>query len=92
MNQLLPLALIFAMACIGIGMLFCTIRLLIGPTAQDRVLALDTLWMCSMLMCLLLGIRHGSMVYFEIALLIALLGFVSTVALAKFLMRGEIIE
>ena len=92
MNQLLPLALIFAMACIGIGMLFCTIRLLIGPTAQDRVLALDTLWMCSMLMCLLLGIRHGSMVYFEIALLIALLGFVSTVALAKLLMRGEIIE
>lgn len=92
MTQLLPLALTFAMACIGIGMLFCTVRLLIGPSAQDRVLALDTLWMCSMLICLLLGVRYGSMVYFEVALLIALLGFVSTIALAKFLMRGEIIE
>jgi multicomponent K+:H+ antiporter subunit F len=92
MNQLLPIALNFAMACVGIGALFCTIRLLVGPTAQDRVLALDTLWMCSMLMCLLLGIRYGSMVYFEVALLIALLGFVSTIAIAKFLMRGEIIE
>jgi len=92
MNAFLPLALMFAMACVGIGILLCAVRLLIGPSAQDRVLALDTLWMCSMLMCLLLGIRHGSMVYFEVALLIALLGFVSTVALAKFLMRGEIIE
>jgi multicomponent K+:H+ antiporter subunit F len=56
------------------------------------VLALDTLWMCTMLLALLLGIAHGSLVYFEAALLIALLGFVSTVALAKFLMRGEVIE
>jgi multicomponent K+:H+ antiporter subunit F len=92
MNQVLPIALYFAMACISIGALLCTLRLLIGPSAQDRVLALDTLWMCSMLICLLLGIRYGSMVYFEVALLIALLGFVSTIAIAKFLMRGEIIE
>ena len=92
MNQLLPLALGFALACVGLAILFCTLRLLIGPSAQDRVLALDTLWMCCMLLCLLLGMRFGSMVYFEVALLIALLGFASTVALAKFLMRGEIIE
>lgn len=92
MNQLLPLALGFALACVGLAILFCTLRLLIGPSAQDRVLALDTLWMCCMLLCLLLGMQHGNMVYFEAALLIALLGFVSTVALAKFLMRGEIIE
>lgn len=92
MSLLLSLALHFALACVGIGILFCTVRLLIGPSAQDRVLALDTLWMCTMLLCLLLGIRHGSMVYFEVALLIALIGFVSTIALAKFLMRGEIIE
>lgn len=92
MTSLLPLALGFAMSCVGLGILFCTLRLLIGPTAQDRVLALDTLWMCCMLFCLLLGMRFGSMVYFEVALLIALLGFASTVALAKFLMRGEIIE
>jgi len=64
----------------------------IGPTAQDRVLALDTLWMCAILLALVLGIRFGSLIYFEVALLIALIGFVSTIALAKFLMRGEIIE
>ena len=56
------------------------------------VLALDSLWMCTMLLALLLVIAHGSLVYFEAALLIALLGFVSTIALAKFLMRGEVIE
>ncbi|MGB4466924.1 MAG: K+/H+ antiporter subunit F [Azovibrio sp.] len=92
MNHVLPIALIFAMSCVSIAALLCCLRLLIGPSAQDRVLALDTLWICSMLMCLLLGIRYGSMIYFEVALLIALLGFVSTIAMAKFLMRGEIIE
>ena len=75
-----------------LGMVLCALRLAVGPTAQDRVLALDTLWMCTMLLALLLGIAHGSLVYFEAALLIALLGFVSTIALAKFLMRGEVIE
>ncbi|MCE1238668.1 MAG: K+/H+ antiporter subunit F [Azonexaceae bacterium] len=89
---LLPLALNFALGCVGLALVFCTLRLLRGPSAQDRVLALDTLWMCAMLLILLLGMRHGSLVYFEAALLIALLGFVSTVALAKFLMRGEVIE
>ena len=73
-------------------MLFCAIRLLIGPTVHDRVLALDTLWMCAMLLSIMFGIRFGNLVYFEAALLIALLGFVSTIALAKFMMRGEIIE
>ena len=92
MNHVLPWALTFAMSCVGIAALFCSLRLLIGPSAQDRVLALDTLWMCCMLMCLLFGIRYGSMVYFDVALLIALLGFASTIAMAKFLMRGEIIE
>ncbi len=89
---LLSGATFFAMVCTVIGMIFCTIRLLIGPSAQDRVLALDTLWMCTMLLAVLLGIRHGSQIYFEAALLIALIGFVSTIALAKFLMRGEVIE
>ncbi|MBL8364748.1 MAG: K+/H+ antiporter subunit F [Comamonas sp.] len=89
---LLSAASIFAMACVVLSMLLCTWRLMIGPSAQDRVLALDTLWMCTMLLALLLGIRHGSQIYFEAALMIALVGFVSTVALAKFLMRGEVIE
>ena len=73
-------------------MLFCAVRLLIGPAAHDRVLALDTLWICGMLLAIVLGIRSGSPIYFEAAMLIALIGFVSTVALTKFLMRGEIIE
>ena len=88
----LSAAILFAMGCVVLGMILCTLRLLIGPSAQDRVLALDTLWMCTMLLALMLGIRHDSQIYFEAALLIALIGFVSTMALAKFLMRGEVIE
>ncbi len=92
MTLLLTLAISFAQLCVLLAMLFCTIRLLRGPTAQDRVLALDSLWMAAMLFILLLGVRFSSTVYFEAAMLIALTGFVSSVALAKFLMRGEIIE
>lgn len=91
-DTLLSLAIGFALVCVVLAMLLCTVRLLIGPSAQDRVLALDTLWMSTMLLALVLGIRYGSQVYFDAALLIALLGFVSTIALAKFLMRGEVIE
>lgn len=92
MTMLLTLSIGFVLICVLLAMLLCTIRLLIGPSAHDRVLALDTLWMCCMLLALVLGIRYGNQIYFEAALLIALLGFVSTIALAKFLMRGEIIE
>lgn len=77
--------LVAAMAC-------CVYRLVRGPRAQDRVLGLDALYVCAMLLFLLFGIRTGSTLYFEAALVIALLGFVSTAALAKFLMRGEVIE
>lgn len=92
MSALLHFAAGFALVCVIIAMLFCTVRLLIGPNAQDRILALDTLWMCAMLLALVQGMRFGNPIYFEAALLIVLIGFVSTVALAKFLMRGEIIE
>lgn len=92
MTMLLQFSMDFVLACVIIAMLFCTVRLLLGPSAQDRILALDTLWMCGMLLALVLGIRFGSQIYFEAALLIALTSFVSTVALAKFLMRGEVIE
>ncbi len=92
MTTLLQWSIGFAFICILLAMLFCTVRLLIGPTAHDRVLALDTLWMCAMLLALMMGITFGSLIYFEAAMLIALLGFVSTIALTKFLMRGEIIE
>ncbi len=67
-------------------------RLLRGPRAQDRVLGLDAFYVAGMLLLLTLGIRSGFTIYFEMALAIALLGFVSTAALAKFLMRGEVIE
>jgi len=88
----LELCMGFAFVSTIIAMVFCTVRLLLGPSAQDRVLALDTLWMCSMLLALVLGIRFGNLIYFEAAMLIALVGFVSSVAMAKFLIRGEIIE
>lgn len=68
------------------------LRLLRGPRAQDRVLALDTLYLNAAMLLLVFGIRTGSAHYFEVALLITLLGFVSTAALSKFLMRGEVIE
>jgi multicomponent K+:H+ antiporter subunit F len=91
-SSLLLYSIIFAQICILLAMLFCTIRLVIGPSAQDRILALDTLWMCTMLQALMMGIRFSNDLYFDLALLIALTGFVSSIALAKFLMRGEIIE
>jgi multicomponent K+:H+ antiporter subunit F len=92
METLLELAIGYAMVCVLVALALCTARLMIGPSGHDRVLALDTLWMCGMLLALVLGIRFGTQVYFEVAILVALVGFVSTVAMAKFLMRGEIIE
>lgn len=85
-------ALTFATVCISLGMVLALMRLLLGPTAQDRVIALDLIYVCAMLLLLVQGIRYGSTLYFSIALLIALLGFVGSVAMAKFLLRGEVIE
>jgi multicomponent K+:H+ antiporter subunit F len=92
MNTLFDYSAWFASLCLVLAMLISLVRLLLGPAAQDRVLALDTFYMNGMLTLLMLGIRSGSGVYFDMALLIALLGFVSSVALAKFLLRGEVIE
>jgi multicomponent K+:H+ antiporter subunit F len=92
MSALFEFAVTFAQFCFALAMTFATIRLLRGPTAQDRVLALDTLYVNGMLMLLMLGIRTSTTVYTDIALLIALFGFVGSVALAKFLLRGEVIE
>jgi len=89
---LLQFSLHYVFFCVLVAMLFCTVRLVLGPSAHDRVLTLDTLWMCAMQLALVLGMRFASDLYFEAAMLIALLGFVSTVAMAKFLMRGEVIE
>lgn len=67
-------------------------RVIRGPRAQDRVLCLDAMYVTALLLMLTIGIRSGSAIYFEAALIIAVLGFVSSIALAKFLMRGEVIE
>ena len=77
--------LVAAMACYAY-------RLIRGPRAQDRVLCLDAMYVSAMLLVLTIGIRTGSAIYFEAALIISVLGFVSSIALAKFLMRGEVIE
>jgi multicomponent K+:H+ antiporter subunit F len=92
MNGMLPWATSFALLAVALGMIFAAIRLLRGPAAEDRVLALDTLYVNTMIMTLILGIHLGSRFYFDIVLLIALLGFVSSAAMAKFLLRGEVIE
>jgi multicomponent K+:H+ antiporter subunit F len=80
-------ALVFAVA-----MALNAYRLAIGPTATDRVLALDTLYMNTLAVLVLFGIRQNTQAYFEAALVVALLGFVSTIALAKYIARGRIIE
>ena len=92
MNAVLDLAVHFALACFAAAMLCALLRLLRGPSAQDRILALDTLYINGMLSILMLGIGLGSAIYFDIALLVALFGFVGSAAMAKFLLRGEVIE
>jgi multicomponent K+:H+ antiporter subunit F len=85
-------ALVCAQILLGAAMILSLARLLRGPSAQDRVLALDTLCVNAMLLIVEFGMRTGSELYFEAALVIGTLGFVSTSALAKFLLRGEVIE
>ena len=85
-------SLLVAQCLLAIAMGCAAFRVLRGPRAQDRVVALDTLYVNVMLLLLIIGIRSGSTRYFEASLIIAVLGFVGTVALAKFLMRGEVIE
>jgi len=92
MNGVFASAVWFAQLCIAIAMLNALVRLFIGPAAQDRVLAFDSLYMNGMLLLLTLGISSQLTAYFDMALLIGLFGFVGTVALAKFLLRGEVIE
>lgn len=90
--SILAWALGLAHLFLALAMACAVFRVARGPRAQDRILGLDTLYVNAMLLLLTFGIRTGSTLYFELALIIALLGFVTTVALAKFLMRGEVIE
>ena len=90
--DLLDGALAIAQILLALAMLCAMLRLMLGPRAQDRVLALDTLYVNAMLIVLTFGMREGTTDYFEAALVIGMLGFVATAALAKFLMRGSVIE
>jgi multicomponent K+:H+ antiporter subunit F len=92
MSSLLPWAILFALFCYLVAMALTLVRLLSGPSAQDRILALDYLYLTGMLVILVMGLRYSSDMYLEAALVIALFGFVSSSALAKFLLRGEVIE
>ncbi len=74
------------------AMAIASIRMFVGPRAQDRIIGLDTFYINAMLLLVTFGVGTGRVVYFEAALVIGMLGFVATVALAKFLMRGEVIE
>lgn len=92
MSPLFAAAISATLVCYALAMALTTLRLLRGPTAQDRVLALDFLTINGMLAMLVLGVRYASGTYFVGALLIALFGFVASASLAKFLLRGEVIE
>ncbi|MCZ7674767.1 MAG: K+/H+ antiporter subunit F [Roseovarius sp.] len=85
-------ALWFAFTAVGLSLVLSLWRLLIGPDAGDRVLALDTLAINAVALIVLYGIYSQTQIYFEAALLIAMLGFVSTVAYARFVLRRDVIE
>lgn len=85
-------ALTFALGCIALALLLNIFRLVRGPLPADRILALDTMTINSIALVVLFGVHEGSAAFFEAALLLAMVGFLSTVAFAKFVLRGDIIE
>lgn len=89
---LLDISLSIALVTLALGQIMSMVRLMIGPTTGDRILALDTMVINALGLVVVLGIQQGVKVYFEVTLLIAMLGFVSSVALARFILRGDIIE
>ena len=91
-TQFLNVALAITFVALAIGQVMSMVRLVLGPTSGDRILALDTMVINALGLVIVLGIHQGVQIYFEVALLIAMLGFVSTVAMARFILRGDIIE
>jgi multicomponent K+:H+ antiporter subunit F len=89
---MLEIVILIALALVAAAVAMSFWRLLIGPSVPDRILALDTLYVNAIAILMLLGIHIGSALFFEAALLIALMGFIGTVALSKYLLRGDIIE
>ncbi|MGN6490190.1 MAG: K+/H+ antiporter subunit F [Devosia sp.] len=90
--QIVGLAILISQLLLGLALCVSCWRLFKGPRSQDRVLALDSLYLNAMLLLVVFGISTSRTIYFEAALVIGLLSFVATAALAKFLMRGEVIE
>ena len=89
---ILALALDIAVGAIALAMLLCTWRLIKGPQSIDRVLAVDTLYINAVALVLRLGIRLQTSLLFEAALIVAMLGFATTVGLSRYLTRGDVIE
>lgn len=89
---MLALSLQIALVLVSFAMLLSFYRLFKGPSRLDRILALDTLYINSIALLVLVGLHFASPLYFEAALLIAVMGFVGTVALSKYLLRGDIME
>lgn len=85
-------AVVFSLYAVGIAMLMSLWRLVRGPTVPDRILALDTLYINTIALLILFGMYLDSSIYFEAALIIAMLGFVGTVMLSKYVMRRDIVE
>jgi multicomponent K+:H+ antiporter subunit F len=90
--MILDAAIFIAFTMMSVAALLNLWRLVVGPDAPDRVLALDTLFINTIALLVLLGIHFDSAVYFESALVLALMGFIGTAAFSKYLMRGDIIE
>jgi multicomponent K+:H+ antiporter subunit F len=86
------IALGIAFACLGLAIMLNLYRLLVGPGRTDRILALDTMVINAIALIVLFGISEATSLYFEAALLLAMVGFVGTVAYCKFLLRGDIVE
>ncbi|MEI5639230.1 MULTISPECIES: K+/H+ antiporter subunit F [unclassified Pseudoalteromonas] len=89
---MLETVILIVFAMIGVSLLLNLWRLVVGPSIPDRILALDTMYINTIALIILYGMNMGTALYFEAALLIAMLGFVSTVAVCKYLLRGDIIE
>ncbi|MDP4837485.1 MAG: K+/H+ antiporter subunit F [Burkholderiales bacterium] len=89
---MLEISIKIALASIAVSMILVIYRLIKGPDAPDRILALDTLYVNAAALLIVLGIYDSSSIYFEAALLIALMGFVATVALARYLARGDVMD
>ena len=86
------IALNIAFVAVAVSQLLAMLRLLKGPNTGDRILSLDTMVVNAIALIILLGMRLGTDIYFESAMIFAMLGFVSTVAIARFMLRGDIIE